>query len=112
MHWDEQKVLLNIRQAETDDLLDRITAYRRGMEPEAIAMIERELHTRGVTAAQIAERQQEYARECLFLEDGTARMCSFCRKPAIEEGWGWHKLWGKMPLFLRRFRYCKEHAPD
>jgi hypothetical protein len=111
MEWNPQKVLANIRQADTDDLLDRITAYRQGMEPEAIAMIEDELHRRGITATTIEERRQFYRRECLFYPDGTAMMCSLCRKPAVTRGWGWHRLWQKVPLFPRRFRYCKTHEP-
>jgi hypothetical protein len=111
MEWDEEKVLVNVRRADTDDLMDRITAYRQGMEAAAIDIIEQELFTRGITAAQIAERQEECRRECLFQPDGNAVQCSLCRKPAVVECWDWHKLWSKIPLFRRRFRYCKQHAP-
>ena len=109
MDWDDGKVSANIQKADTDELLDRITAYRSGMEPEAIALITRVLHQRGVSAAVIAARVEEYEKTCLFLPDGTAVMCSFCRKPAVAEGWRWHKLWGMMPLFPRRARWCKNH---
>ena len=112
MFWDDQKVLANIRQAETDDLLDRITAYRPGMEEAAIRMIEQELRSRGVTSEEIARHQDACERACLFLPDGTAMTCSFCRKPAVVEGWGWHWLWQRLPLFPRRFRYCREHAEE
>lgn len=101
----------NIRQADTGDLLDRITAYRQGMEAEAVALIEDELRRRGITDAIIEERQQAYLRECLFYADGTAMMCSFCRLPAVTQAWGWHKLWNKVPLCPRQFRYCKNHQP-
>ena len=94
--------LLNIRQADTDDLLDRITAYRAGLVEEAIDMIEKELHRRDVTAAQIAEHREACRRECVFHQDGTAKMCMFCRKPAVVDSWGWQKLWGLVPLFPRR----------
>jgi hypothetical protein len=110
MEWDPQKVLANIQAAQTDDLLDRVTAYRQGMEPEALELIEAELHRRGVTATAIEERRQGYERECLFHADGAAMMCSFCRKPAVEQRWGWHKLWSRVPLFPRPLRYCKEHV--
>src|SRR4051794_24871805 len=95
MEWDEQKLLVNIRQSDTDDLLDRLTAYGAGMEAAAIDMIEQELHRRGVSRAQIAERREAYRRDCLFDANGIAKMCSFCRKPAVGEGWGWHKILGK-----------------
>jgi hypothetical protein len=111
MDWDEQKVLVNIRQADTDDLLDRVTAYRAGMEPDAIVMIEQELHRRGVTEATIEERAETCKRECLFAEDGTARTCDKCRKPAVREAMGWHKLFRLVPVFPKTLWLCKDHAP-
>ena len=56
--FDRDSVLANVRQADTEDLLNRITAYRDGMEPEAVAMIEEELRERGVTAAEIAAHHE------------------------------------------------------
>src|SRR5947208_2999012 len=109
--WDEQKVLANIRQANTDDLLDRITVYRQGMEPDALDMIQDELRSRGVTPAQLATHREEREKSCLFLPDGMAVKCSLCRKPAVFKCWGWHKLLGTLPLFPRRFYYCQDHAP-
>ncbi|MBI3822629.1 MAG: hypothetical protein HY289_08115 [Planctomycetes bacterium] len=110
MEWNEQKVLLNIRQAETDDLLDRVTAYRAGMETDAIAMIEQELHRRGVPTAEIEARQDEYQRKCLFHEDGTAKKCSYCRKPAVAERTGWLKLFFFLPVIPRRTLCCEDHV--
>jgi len=106
----EQKVLANIRNADTDDLIDRITVYRAGMEPTAVEMIENELHRRGVKQGQIESYQQQCQSECLFNGDGTAKTCSQCRKPAVREGWGWHRLMGKIPVFPRWLRYCRDHA--
>ena len=111
MEWNEAKLQENIRRADTDDLLDRITAYRAGLEPEAIDMIEQELRRRGVSATQIAAQGEQVERECIFHEAGLAKTCSFCRQPAVYEGWGWHKLFGLAPLFPRRLRYCKKHHP-
>jgi hypothetical protein len=109
MEWDEDKLLLNIRDADTDDLLDRVTAFRAGMEPEAIDLIERELHRRGVTAAQMQDQAEVYGRECVFDANGIAKMCSICRRPAVREGWGWHKILGMLPIFPRWLHYCKVH---
>lgn len=109
MEWDLQKVVANICQADTDDLIDRITAYRAGLESEAIEMIENELQRRSVSEAEIQVYRQQCQTECLFHTDGTAKMCSFCRKPAVTEKWGWHRLLDKIPLLPRRMRYCKEH---
>ena len=110
MEWNEQKVRANVEQAETDDLMDRVTAYRAGMEPGAVALIEKELMRRGITSAEIEAHAFECRDECLFHADGTALMCSFCRRPAVAEGWGWHWVFELVPLLPRRFRYCAEHA--
>jgi hypothetical protein len=111
MHWDEKKLLLNIREADTDDLLDRVTAYRATMEAQAIDLIEGELHRRGINSARITAHGDVCRQECLFDADGTAKMCSLCRKPAVVEGWGWHRLMQKVPVFPRWLRYCKYHKP-
>ena len=113
MQWNDQKVLVNIRKADTDDLLDRVTAYRKGMERDATEMIEQELYERGVTAAQIAAHDEACQRDCEFLPDGTAAMCSFCRKPAVRRGWAWWKLWWLVPVIPRPVRYCRQrHIPQ
>ncbi|MBM3995201.1 MAG: hypothetical protein FJ303_13765 [Planctomycetes bacterium] len=90
--------------------MDRVTAYRAGMEPQAIALIEAELHRRKVTAAQIAARRESCQSECLFNPDGVAKKCAFCRKPAVRAATGWQKLLGFLPLFPREMCYCTEHA--
>ena len=110
MEWDLQKLLVNIRKADTDELLDRITAYRPGLERDAIDMVEQELHRRGVAAERIAEHWELCRRDCIFHADGTAKMCSYCRKPAVREGWGWHKIFGKLPVFPRPLCCCQVHS--
>ncbi len=107
---DDAKLQAFISQCDTEELIDRVTAYRSGMEPLAIESIERELHKRGITAAQIADYREKCLRTCLFLPDGTAKMCSFCRSPAIKEGWGWHRVLGKVPIFPRPMRSCEKHV--
>ena|SRR5207249_3685288 len=109
LHLDLDKVRANVRQAETEDLLDRATFYRAGMEPEAIEIIEEELRRRGVTAADQLS-WQESGQDCLRDADGTAVKCSYCRRPAVYRGWGWHRLWGLIPVFPRKFALCKDHA--
>ncbi len=111
MEFDPQKVLLNVRRAETADLLDRVTAYRAGMEPEALEMIEDELADRGVTPAEIDRHAEACRQECLYHPDGAAAMCSFCRRPAVAEGRGWVRLLGLVPVLPRRYWYCKDHRP-
>lgn len=110
MRWDLERVKENVRQAETEDLLDRATVYRAGMEPEALDVIERELWARGVCGEQIEVHALRRGRDVLRLPDGSAAVCSFCRRPAVREAWGWHRLWGLLPVFPRRLRQCREHA--
>lgn len=108
--FDAQRVLANVRQADTEDLLNRITAFRHGMEPEAIAIIERELRDRGVTDEQMAAHSSRVECEVLYLPDGVAARCSWCAAPAVAQGWRWHRLFGRVPLFPRRVYLCRAHA--
>ena len=111
MLYDRERVKRNIREAETIDLLDRITAYREGMEPEAIAEIEDELRRRGVTAEDILAHAEHWQRQAVRHPDGLPARCAFCARPAVAQGWGWHRLWGLLPLFPRRYYYCADHRP-
>jgi hypothetical protein len=107
-----EKCRADVRKAETIDLFDCVTAYREGMDPQAIEVIEGELRRRGVTRAEIDERVEACRRECLFDAAGVALRCSRCRRPAVAEVWGWHRVWRWVPLFPRRLRLCAEHDPN
>jgi hypothetical protein len=109
--FDRERVLTNVRKATTEDLLDRVTAYRAGMEPEAVELIEEELRSRGVSADEVEALAERCRRRGVLLPDGTVARCSFCLRPAVSEGRGWHRVWGVLPLFPRRLRYCTEHLP-
>jgi hypothetical protein len=111
MQFNATRVLANARAAQTDDLLDRVTAFRAGMEPEAIELFEMELRRRGVTSDQIERHAQRY-ENCLLGSNGVPLNCSWCRRPAVASGWGWHRLWRRLPIFPRRYRYCSEHLPS
>jgi hypothetical protein len=111
MRFDPDRVRQNVRQASTEDLLDRVTVYREGMEPEALEIIEAELEARGLGAEQIQAHAGRRRREVIPLPDGTAARCSFCDRPACDQGWGWHRLWGLLPVFPRYYYYCDEHHP-
>lgn len=114
MRFNPEQVRLNARQADTDDLLDRVTVFREGMEPEALGIIESELNSRGIRSQQIDEHGSRREKEVIFLSQGLAARCSFCRfchKPAVKEGWAWHRLWGYLPVYPRYFYYCENHAP-
>lgn len=108
MQFDPTQVLANARNADTHDLLDRVTAYRSALEPEALELFELELHRRGVTPAQIEEHARQYVH-CVRGPDGTAQKCSWCPRPALTIEWGWHRLWGLVPVLPRLYRCCSKH---
>jgi hypothetical protein len=111
MQVNAERIRANIRAADTEDLLDRATVYREGMEAEALELIERELHQRGIDSAAIAEHERKRRDTVLFDCEGVALKCQRCPRPAEVETWGWHRLWGLLPLFRRRFAWCAKHAP-
>lgn len=120
MKYDREKVRENARKAETEDLLDRVTVYRAGMEPDALYVIEEELRGRGVTAADIDAHARRREEAGLCDDRGIPARCSFCDRPAVARGWGWHRyqgrwlpqsLRGRLPLFPRPFWYCAIHRP-
>lgn len=112
MHLDLKAVAANIRRSETEDLLDRITIYRQEMEPEAVALIAEELLRRGIGPELVAEHGRSRDDEALLREDGTVERCELCIRPAVARIRGWHRLWGRVPLFPREFAYCEVHLPD
>ncbi len=109
MRFDRERVKANVQKADTEDLLDRATVYREQMEPEALFVIEDELRARGVTPAAIDEHARKREEAGLWAPDGRAVRCSFCDRPAVARRWGWHRLWGLLPLFPRLYRACATH---
>lgn len=109
MDFNLKRVAAYIRKAEDEELLDRVTIYRAGMEPAALDLMEGELDRRGVTREAIAEHGEERFRTAILLSDGTALRCSFCNRPAVMRGRGWHRLFGRLPLYPRVFAYCSGH---
>ncbi len=105
-----ERVKANVKKADTEDLLDRATVYRNGMEPEALEIIEAELRSRGVGEAEIAAHEQRRAGT-VYATDGLAVKCVRCARPAVAQQWRWHRLWGVLPLFPRLLGYCDEHLP-
>ncbi|HVS37725.1 MAG TPA: hypothetical protein VMS17_19340 [Gemmataceae bacterium] len=105
-----QRVKANVQKADAEDLLDRATVYREGMEPDALDLIEAELRARGLSAADIAAHRERRAH-VIYDANGLPMRCRRCRRPAVAQRWGWHLLWGKLPLFPRQLAYCDEHMP-
>lgn len=111
MEFSLERVRDNVKQAPTEDLLDRATVYRAGLEPEALPVILEELRSRGVTAAAIVAHEEARAG-VIFDPDGPAFRCHRCYKPAVTHEWGWHRMFGYVPLFPRTFYLCEEHRTD
>jgi len=103
-----ERVKQNVERADTEDLLDRATVYRDGMEPAALELIDAELRARGVGDAEIAAHRTRRAGT-LFAADGLALKCMECARPAVARRWCWQRLWGRIPIFPRPMRYCDEH---
>jgi hypothetical protein len=108
MEFELERVQENVRQATTEDLLDRATVYRAGLEPEALPVILEELRSRGVTAEAIV-RHEEARQGVVYDPTGTAQKCTFCQKPALTRQWGWHRMFGRLPVFPRTFYLCEDH---
>jgi hypothetical protein len=109
MQFNIKRVAEYVRKADSEDLLDRVTIYRDGMEPAALDLMEMELDRRGVTRDDIAEHDRTRRESALVWPDGTAVRCSFCDRPAIVKRWGWHRLFGRVPIFPIIFARCEVH---
>jgi len=110
MRLDLRRVAEFIRRAETEELLDRVTIYREGMEPAALDLMEGELDRRGVSRLEMAEHDANRRATAIMLPDGTAVRCSFCFRPAVVQARGWHRLFGLLPIFPRLFARCAIHS--
>ncbi len=108
-NFDLKTVAAFIRKAETEDLLDRVTVYREEMEPAAVDLMENELWQRGLTREAVDAHAEQRAKT-IRRGDGTIRRCELCDRPAVSYRWGWHKLYGKIPLFPCFLPRCEEHG--
>jgi hypothetical protein len=111
LELDLARVRANVAAADTEDLLDRATVYRAGMEVLALDFIDAELHRRGVRIADMEAHEVARRAEAIPRDDGTVERCDFCRRPAVVRHWGWHRVWGRFPVFPRWFLVCPEHRP-
>ena len=110
MEFNLKRVAEFVRRADTEELLDRVTVYRDGMEPAALDLMEGELDRRGVTRAEIAAHDARQRETAIMLPDGTATRCSFCNRPAVVRALRFHRVFGVVPVFPARFAYCAIHA--
>jgi len=101
-----------VMNADTFDLLDRVTVLRHEMELEALKLMESELDHRGIEPAMIQDYRAERASEVVFRSDGSIPRCCECDRVAVRKKWGWHRMYGKVPVFPMVKYFCDEHAPD
>jgi hypothetical protein len=113
MMFDAERVRANVRQATTEDLLDRATVYAEGMEPEALDIIETELRRRGVTWADQKAHAERHQAQSRLAGEGSPPRCRYCPRAAVVRAWGWHWLPGFLPGFPLPwlYYYCEAHAP-
>ena len=78
------------------------------LEPAALPVILEELRSRGLTPEAIVAHESARGT-VLYDETGAARTCQLCRKPAVVKEWGWHRMFGRLPLFPRPFYLCEDH---
>jgi hypothetical protein len=111
MFFDLNRIRANVHQAETEDLLDRVTIWRSDVEEEALPLIEEELRRRDITTADVTAHEEARKRSILLLGNGLPSRCCKCFRPAVEEIVAWHRIWGLVPAFRRSFHYCAQHRP-
>jgi hypothetical protein len=108
MQFDPDRVRENAAKATVEDLLDRVTVYRSGMEPEALHIIEAELLKRGLGPREI-DAHGASTEEALLDSNGLALSCAKCHKPAVGYARSTFKLFGILPFFPRVVALCAEH---
>jgi hypothetical protein len=102
----------NVSRATTDDLLDRVTVNREGMEPDALDLIETELRRRGVSYAEQAAFGEARAGAVVRTANGSPRCCCKCSRVATHRQLTWLRLFKLIPFFPIRLAYCDEHLPN
>jgi ATP-dependent helicase YprA (DUF1998 family) len=112
MRFNLQKVRADVQEASIEDLLDRATVWRDGMEPEALELIEAELQRQGIQPSDLEEHAARRAKEVMTDREGLAAVCYRCGRPASEKRWVWGRFWKILPLFPRRAYVCEEHRPS
>jgi hypothetical protein len=109
MELDLERIRKNVAEAGTEDLLDRATVYRDGMEPAALEIIDAELRRRGLKPDDV-QTHWETKRSNVLSAGLIACRCSFCDRPAVRRRWGLHWFWNMLPTPIpRRYYYCEIH---
>jgi hypothetical protein len=107
---DLKAVAEHARRAGDEELLDRVTVFRVETEKAALSLYEDELSRRGFDDARIDAHEVERFSKIVLTADGRPIQCNFCARPAVVQARGWHKLWGRIPIFPRWFSRCEVHS--
>ncbi|MSR32216.1 MAG: hypothetical protein EXR99_11990 [Gemmataceae bacterium] len=111
MRIDLNKVAGYAQNACTEELLDRVTLWRQGMEADALQILEMELAKRGITFQEVQNHAEQWSGRVARDASGLPLVCKQCPRPATVIGWSWVRILGLLPLFPRRCGYCDTHKP-
>lgn len=103
--------LKRIRAMTKEELLDRVTVLRDGMDVDALEVIHAELASRGLGPDEIGAHHREMRMKTIQHRDGLAATCHRCGRAAVSSRVEWHRMWGLIPLFRRTCYWCEEHTP-
>lgn len=109
LELNRQRLLANAAKTDTWELLDRVTVLREHMEAEAVEIAEAELARRGISPEEIIAHGKKWKHRVLRDEQGMVWCCALCGRAAVAEEMDWYRLWGLVPIFRRRYRYCETH---
>ncbi len=104
-----EKVRVYATNASNRELLDRVTVFKSGMEPNALTIIHQELRHRGVTQTQIQDHETLLEPLVIRGPEGMPRICKKCSLPAISCEWGWLKVFGFIPILPWKNLFCEDH---
>ena len=110
MDFDLNRVAENVSAADTEDLIDRITVYRSGMEPAAIGLIEAELARRGISDRKIRAHSGRLAERAIVDDAGLTVSCMKCSAPAVSREWRMYRVLRLIPVFPLKMSLCEEHG--
>lgn len=109
MRLDLEKVRIYAKKADNKALIDRVTLFQSGMEPEALEIIILELTSRGISALEITEHEEKYKEKVIRGPEGMPRLCNNCPSPATAQEWGWLKVFGFVPIIPWKYLFCEDH---
>lgn len=109
LRFHPEKCLELARQSTDGELLDQVVFFRPWLEEGAVAIMEAELHRRGIKSMDQRTHESKWSGKLLRDGQGFPKLCARCRRAATTRRIIWAKLFGLVPLFPRPEVYCPEH---